>query len=176
MAAMVPVRCNRPAYILGPVYQYLLLHLLCTASPSLQVHLSERRSCRRLCVRRIAKQDFELHGRRIAKGSSIYVSSLYAKASDSRVSAGDHVCAPTPAHMDMRDLAVSFKPERWLGGELDKKAALATFGMGAHFCLGYPLYMQVMHEPPVWLSMHAGAGVMLLQEEAAQQVPQCCGH
>ena len=69
---------------------------------------------------RIAKQDFELHGRRIAKGSSIYVSSLYAKATDPRVSAGDHVQAPTPAHMDMRDLAASFKPERWLGGELDK--------------------------------------------------------
>ena len=50
------------------------------------------------------------------------MSSLYAKATDPRVSAGDHVRAPTPAHMDMRDLAVSFKPERWLGGELDKKA------------------------------------------------------
>lgn len=70
------------------------------------------------------------------------MSSLYAKATDPRVSAGDHVRSPTPAHMDMRDLAVSFKPERWLGGELDKKATLATFGMGAHFCLGYPLYMQ----------------------------------
>ena len=115
------------------------------------MHLSEPCQNWRLCARRIAKQDFELHGRRIAKGSNIYVSSLYAKATDPRVSAGDHVRAPTPAHMDMRDLAVSFKPERWLGGELDKKAALATFGMGAHFCLGYPLYMQVTHKPPAAL-------------------------
>ena len=81
------------------------------------------------CARRVAKQDFELHGRRIAKGSSIYVSSLYAKATDPRVSAGDHVHAPTPAHMDMRDLAVSFKPERWLGGELDKKAVRSVEGI-----------------------------------------------
>ena len=33
---------------------------------------------------------------------------------------------------------------------------LATFGMGAHFCLGYPLYMQVMHAqaPLALLCLH----------------------
>jgi hypothetical protein len=69
---------------------------------------------------RIAKQDFELHGRRVHKGSSLYLSGLYAKACDGRVSAGDHVASPMPGHMDMADLATSFRPERWLGPELDK--------------------------------------------------------
>ena len=39
--------------------------------------------------------------------------------------------------------------------------SLATFGMGAHFCLGYPLYMQVTHKPPlVVLCVQTEEGVL----------------
>jgi len=89
--------------------------------PVQAVQAVQRRAHARLPPRRrIAKQDFELHGRRVRKGASLYLSGLYAKACDGRVSAGDHVATPMPAHMDMADLATSFQPERWLGPELDK--------------------------------------------------------
>ena len=39
---------------------------------------------------------------------------LYAKATDPRVSAGDHVEASVPLHMDIHQLQASVKPERWL--------------------------------------------------------------
>ncbi|CAL5224422.1 g7105 [Coccomyxa viridis] len=102
---------------------------------------------------RLAKEDFELHGKRIKKGSTILTSMLYAKASDPRMSAGDHELQSVPLHMDIHQLQASVKPERWLDphNKLDM-AALATFGMGPHSCLGAPLYMQ---EAKVLLAMIA---------------------
>ncbi|CAL8463724.1 g3258 [Coccomyxa elongata] len=91
---------------------------------------------------RTAKEDFELHGKRIKKGTVILASLMYAKACDPRISGGDHVDSPLPRHMDISRPLDSFKPERWLDdtNKLDS-SALATFGMGVHFCLGFPLYM-----------------------------------
>ena len=63
---------------------------------------------------RLVKEDFELHGKRIKKGSTVLASMLYAKATDPRVSAGDHVKASVPLHMDIHQLQASVKPERWL--------------------------------------------------------------
>lgn len=60
------------------------------------------------------KEDFELHGKRLRKGQVILADLMYAKACDARISAGDHVDTPLPAHMDIRRLDTSFKPERWL--------------------------------------------------------------
>jgi hypothetical protein len=39
---------------------------------------------------------------------------LYAKACDPRMSAGDHMDASVPLHMDIHQLQASVKPERWL--------------------------------------------------------------
>ena len=39
---------------------------------------------------------------------------LYAKASDPRMSAGDHELQSVPLHMDIHQLQASVKPERWL--------------------------------------------------------------
>ena len=80
----------------------------------------------------MAKEDFELHGKRVRKGASLYLSGLYAEASDPRVSAGDHERRAVPAHMDMRDLATAFRPERWLDSDLDK-----TVRMRAPFPVPY---------------------------------------
>ena len=63
---------------------------------------------------RLVKEDFELHGKRIRKGATILASMLYAKASDPRLSAGDHVESAVPLHMDIHQLHASVKPERWL--------------------------------------------------------------
>ena len=63
---------------------------------------------------RLAKEDFELHGKRIKQGSTILTSMLYAKASDPRMSAGDHELQSVPLHMDIHQLQASVKPERWL--------------------------------------------------------------
>lgn len=66
-------------------------------------------------------EDFELHGKRIPKGSVVMLSVLYAKACDPRVSAGDHADVALPLHMDIHQLHASFRPERWLApvSELD---------------------------------------------------------
>ena len=69
---------------------------------------------RRHFWRRQVKEDFELHGKRIKKGSTILASMLYAKACDPRMSSGDHVDASVPLHMDIHQLQASVKPERWL--------------------------------------------------------------
>lgn len=63
---------------------------------------------------RTAKEDFELHGKRIKKGTVILASLMYAKACDPRISGGDHVDSPLPRHMDISRPLNSFKPERWL--------------------------------------------------------------
>lgn len=63
---------------------------------------------------RLVKEDFELHGKRIKKGSTILASMLYAKACDPRMSAGDHTETSIPLHMDVHQLQASVKPERWL--------------------------------------------------------------
>jgi cytochrome P450 len=65
------------------------------------------------CCRR-AKEDFELGGKLIRKGSLILADLMYAKAGDERVSAGDHIECALPAHMDIHRLGESFRPERWL--------------------------------------------------------------
>jgi len=118
-----------------------------------QAQAAQRRAdARPLPRRRIAKQDFELHGRRVRKGASLYLSGLYAKACDGRVSAGDHVATPMPAHMDMADLAASFRPERWLGPELDK-AVRARAGRPADAA-------GAAHTQPVYLCLGTGLGCL----------------
>lgn len=94
-------------------------------------------------VRRQVKEDFELHGKRIKKGSTILASILYAKACDPRMSSGDHVDASVPLHMDIHQLQASVKPERWLNpaNKLDMAVrhsfALQIFLQisGTHCCL-----------------------------------------
>ena len=63
---------------------------------------------------RRAKEDFELSGKLVREGTLILADLLYAKAGDTRVSAGDHVDHALPVHMDIHRLNESFKPERWL--------------------------------------------------------------
>lgn len=76
---------------------------------------------------RTAKEDFELHGKRIKKGTVILASLMYAKACDPRISGGDHVDSPLPAHMDISRPLDSFKPERWLddANKLDSSVRLS---------------------------------------------------
>ena len=69
-------------------------------------------------------EDFELHGKRIPKGSVVVASVLYAKACDPRVSAGDHAQVALPLHMDIHQLHASFRPERWLGPDCELDMAV----------------------------------------------------
>ena len=91
---------------------------------------------------RLVKEDFELHGKRIKKGSTILASMLYAKACDPRMSAGDHTETSIPLHMDVHQLQASVKPERWLDDPATGKKGLRPgweylpFNGGARICLG----------------------------------------
>ena len=69
-------------------------------------------------------EDFELHGKRVPKGSVVVASVLYAKACDPRVSAGDHAQVALPLHMDIHQLHASFRPERWLGPDCELDMAV----------------------------------------------------
>ncbi len=85
-----------------------------------------------LCRNRKAKEDFELGGKLVRKGSLMLADILYAKATDALVSAGDHVDRALPAHMDIHRLSESFRPERWL----DEDNKLDTSVRG-HPCLHF---------------------------------------
>ncbi len=67
-----------------------------------------------------------MHGKRIKKGSTILTSMLYAKASDPRMSAGDHELQSVPLHMDIHQLQASVKPERWLDPHNKLDMAVST--------------------------------------------------
>lgn len=91
---------------------------------------------------RRAAADFALSGRRIAAGDVIYVSNLYAKASDPGLGGivGDQL---PPPHLDANAAASSIRPDRWLGGPSPAPSADSfglAFGLGRHACLGAPLY------------------------------------
>ena len=51
---------------------------------------------------------------------------LYAKASDPRMSAGDHELQSVPLHMDIHQLQASVKPERWLDPHNKLDMAVST--------------------------------------------------
>jgi len=104
---------------------------------------------------RRAIADFELGGKKIKSGEVIYNSFLAAKATDSKVLGAGGLKPGSrlpPPHMDVNNLAASFAPERFLGGNggggdsssapppLAEPTSVATFGFANHFCLGAPLY------------------------------------
>ena len=95
---------------------------------------------------RTAKEDFELHGKRIKEGTVILASLMYAKACDPRISRGDHVDSPLPRHMDISRPLDSFKPERWLddANKLDSSVRLHSLPLLAgerivRLCAEHPL-------------------------------------
>jgi cytochrome P450 len=91
---------------------------------------------------RRATADFALSGRRVAAGDVLYVSNLYAKASDPGLGGIKGGVLP-PAHMDANAAAASVRPDRWLGGPDPAPSADSfglAFGLGRHACLGAPLY------------------------------------
>lgn len=93
---------------------------------------------------RRAKTDFALGGRLIKAGDVLYTSALYAKATDTALTAGgsDRALPLPPPHMDANATAASIVPERWLTGcdEPAPAAGARAFSVGRHSCLGAPLY------------------------------------
>ena len=95
---------------------------------------------------RRAKTDFALSGVRIQAGDVLYVSNLYAKATDAALVDGGALPAAAPLpppHMDVNAAATAIVPERWLASAPDAPAPAAgtlAFGVGRHSCLGAPLY------------------------------------
>jgi len=96
---------------------------------------------------REAASDFVVDGIRVPKGSKLFLSVLYAKATDPSIigPAGLEADAHLPPpHMDINALtADAFNPDRWLGGAAaEPTGGVGTFGMGTRFCLGAPLFYQ----------------------------------
>lgn len=86
-------------------------------------------------------QDIQIHGKRIPANSVIFMSVIYALASDPKVLRDEKVGGCLPSTMDIYNLEKAFVPERWLDPDTVPES-LGQFASGAHSCLGAPLYYQ----------------------------------
>ncbi|GAX76167.1 hypothetical protein CEUSTIGMA_g3611.t1 [Chlamydomonas eustigma] len=83
---------------------------------------------------RKAGKDVVVDGIPLTKGTKLLISFNLLHALDDNFEWDP--CMTVPTHVDIKDLASSFKPERWLDDSATKAPSLFSFGYGPHSCLG----------------------------------------